>query len=297
MVEILPTIPYSLHEVRRLCRQVTRAVPEIVLGSHHISIHDLNPHTVATGIPVKEHVHSFYEGHIFLEGGGVYHTGREEEVGPAGTLLHGPHMPHSWQEYDTPAFRLLIWFSAEPAIPVFRPAKWPVFPDLVWDAYLLLEEVARAEPGWHHRATARLTGMISRLLSVTGWPDSPRPASVTNTDLVTMIDQLFTDNMSRPLTLADVSAHVGLSERTLCRQFLEITGETVMERLHNLRMDRAAQLLLDTDASIIAIGELVGMPDASYFCRRFNKHFHNTPARYRKGLPPKNQPAVSEVAP
>lgn len=292
MVETLPSLSYSLHEVRRLCRQVARAVPEIALESHRIKVHDLNPHSVASGIPVKEHVHSFYEGHVFLEGGGIYNTGRPERVGQGGTLLHGPHMPHSWREYDLPAFRLLIWFSIEPVVTVSRPAVWPICPDLVWDIHLLLDEVTAAQAGWHHRVTSRLTVIISRLLSVAGWPDSPRPASVTNTDLVYTIDQLFADNLARPLMLADISAHLGMSERTLCRQFLELTGETVMERLHNLRMDRAASLLLDTDAPITTIGELIGMPEPSYFCRRFRQHFHNTPARYRKGLPPKNQPSA-----
>lgn len=288
MLQTLPQISYSLQEVRRLSRQVARAVPEMTLGSHRITVHDLNPHTVAAGTPVKEHVHSFYEGHIFLEGGGIYATGRPERVGPAGSLLHGPHMPHGWRENDIPAFRLLIWFSTEPAIPVLRPERWPVFPDLAWDVALLLEDVEQASSGWHHRVSSRLAVIISRLLSITGWPDSPRPASVTNTDLVTTIDQLFSDNLARPLTLDDISAHLGMSERTLCRQFLNLTGETVMERLHNLRMDRAAKLLLDTDAPISQVGEMVGMPDSSYFCRRFRRHFHNTPARYRKGAPPKH---------
>lgn len=290
---ILPQISYAQNDVRRLCRQVARLVPEIELGNHCIRVHDLNPHSVAAGIPVKEHVHSFYEGHIFLEGGGVYDTGREEEVGTAGTLLHGPHMPHSWREYDIPAFRLLIWFSAEPAIPVVRPVTWPSFPGLVWDVFLLLEEVEQATPGWHHRALSRLRVIISRLLSVTGWPDSPSPAPVTNIDLVNTLSQLFEDNLARPLSLSDISAHLGVSERTLCRQFLELTGETVMERFHNMRMDRAARLLLETDAPISAVGDLVGMPDPSYFCRRFRHHFHNTPARYRKGAPPRRHPAGS----
>ncbi len=282
MTSDILTLPYSLHELRRICRRLTREVRELALEHHRIRIHDIHPDLVPAGQPVHEHVHSFYEGHLFLEGGGMYLTGREEEVGQAGALLHGPHQPHGWAAYAQPCLRLLIWFSMEPMAPVRRPSSWPICPDLFHDAVLLLDELHHARAGWHHRATSRTTTIISRLLSLSGWPDSPRIEPESADELVQRIEQFFRDNLPRPLTLADVTSHLGMSERTLCRNFTALTGETVMERLCQLRMEHAAALLADTNAPITAICAQAGMPDPSYFCRRFHQHFDTTPARYRR---------------
>ncbi|HEX2948473.1 MAG TPA: helix-turn-helix transcriptional regulator [Armatimonadota bacterium] len=165
-----------------------------------------------------------------------------------------------------------------------RPDIWPIWPDLLQEFLLLLDDVHHRTPGWHHRIAPRITIILSRMLSIGGWPNTPMAVPASGTDLVTIIDQFFKDNLARPLTLSDVTAHVGMSERTLCRQFRDLTGETVMERLLNLRMDRAATLLVETDASLAEVGMQVGIADASYFCRRFRRHFDKTANFYRKGI-------------
>ena len=282
MTSNLPEMTYSLHELRRLCRRLTREVREVTLGGARIRIHDIHPDLVPAGQPVHEHIHSFYEGHLFLHGGGMYLTGREEEVGRAGALVHGPHQPHAWAAYREPCLRLLIWFSMEPMLALTRPPCWPICEDLSHDAALLLDELHDARPGWHHRAASRVTIIISRLLSLSAWPDSPRAPAEAPDELVQLLEQFFRDNLTRPLALADAATHLGMSERTLCRHFTALTGETVMERLLNLRMEHAAALLADTNASIATICAQTGMPDPSYFSRRFHLHFDTTPARYRR---------------
>lgn len=275
---------YTIQDLRRLCREITRMASKIVLDGHRIRIHDMHPHYVTTGVPVKEHEHSYYEGHLFMEGGGIYNTGPEEFVGRAGTLLHEPHTPHSWQASEQSALRMLIWFSIEPKVTVPRPTTWPVCEDLLQEVFLLLGDADAGLPGWHHRVNARMTIILSRLLSVAGWPSNPEAAPQSQNDLVSNIKQFFQDNLARPLALSDVAAHAGMSERTLSRRFLEISGETAMECLFNLRMDRAVSLLTDTDIPLTQIGEQIGLPDPSYFCRRFKCYFHQTPNGYRKGM-------------
>lgn len=274
-----PDFP-ALPEVRRCCRLVTRTVPEITLAGHRLLVHDVRPNFIQAGRAVKEHVHSFYEGHILLTGAGCYLTGESQAMTPGGTLLHAPHAAHAWQESTVPCLRLLIWFSIEPGVPVPRPALWPSWPDLLWDIALLLNDAGASTPGWDARVQARLTVILSRLLTIADWP--PTAEHVTSPQpLVALVDQFLRDNLQEPLTLQDIADHAGLSQRTLCRQFSDGTGTTVMERLANLRMDRAAALLAETDAPLWEVGADVGMPDPSYFCRRFRKHFHLTPNTYR----------------
>jgi AraC-like DNA-binding protein len=280
---VRPVFP-PLPELRRRCRALARAVHNVTLDGHRVTIHDIRIHQKGAGRATVEHVHSFYEGHVLLNGAGRYAMGEIQTLGPGGTLIHGPHTPHAWAESEVACQRLLIWFSMEPSVPVGRPAVWPVWPDLLWDLALLFEDAAGIVPGWHHRATARVSVVLSRLLSVAGWPAATHPPAPSRQPLIALVDGFLRDNLARPLTLDDVADHVGLSQRSLCRQFLERTGSTVMERLATLRMDRAAELLAETDATLAEIGDAVGIPDPSYFCRRFRLHYHVTPNSYRQDV-------------
>lgn len=278
---LTPSFP-PLPELRRLCRRLTRATPELSLAGHRVVIHEIRPNNIIAGHRVREHEHSFYESHIVLTGRARYLTGGEQLMTPGGALLHGPRTTHAWQEPDAPCLRLLFWFNIEPVVPANRPSVWPTWPELLWDIALLVGEAQRQERGWQHRATARLTVVISRLLSIAGWPADAQTAPRERTDLVSTVEQFLLDNLARPLSLLDIADHLGVSQRTLCRQFHQQIGTTVMDHLFNLRMDRAATLLAETDAPLAAIGERVGLPDPSYFCRRFRGHFHVTPNVYRQ---------------
>ena len=286
MMTSFPTIKldYSLAEMRRFCRQITSELPEIVFYGHKLRIHDIHPDLVPVGQPVHIHEHSFYEGHLIIQGGGIYLSDNEQHVTEGGVLLHAPHVQHNWAAYNQPSLRLLIWFTLDPMVTLTRPVQWPVVPELFLDVMMLFGEINDNQPGWKQRIELRISIIISRLLAINGWAPqtSTLPSQVSYNDTVQLIEHFFRDNLSRPLTLADVTANTGICERTLCRNFKQLTGETVMERLQTVRMQQAASLLAEGNESLLVIGEKIGIPDPSYFCRRFNKHFNMTPAQYRR---------------
>jgi AraC-like DNA-binding protein len=277
----LPELP-PLNEMRRLCRLVTRAVPAVTLAGHRVTVHDIRPNDQQTGKRVLEHEHSFLEAHVILSGHATYTMGETQRLAEGGTLLHGPHTPHAWEHLEAPCLRLLFWFSIEPAVEVARPARWPEWPDILWDIALVLQDAGERRPGWQDRASARVTVILSRLLSLAGWPETAGAVELPQTQLVATVEQFLRDNFVRPLTLDDIADHVGVSQRSLCRQFQQVTGMPVMEYLFTLRMDRAAGLLTETRDTVNEIGLNIGIPDASYFCRRFRQHFHMTPLAYRR---------------
>jgi AraC-like DNA-binding protein len=271
--------------MRQLCRAISRVVSGVSLPGRRVVVHDIHPHLLPPGYDQREHVHSYYEAHILLAGSARYMRETPQELGPGSALLHGPHMPHTWHTGDTECLRLLVWFTVEPALPVPHDRHWPHWPDALWDIALLLREAEENGSGWETRAQARVTVLLSRLLTLAEWPERAAPREETpERTLADDIDLYFRDNLDRPIALADVAAQVGMSTRSLSRQFHEHTGMTVMERLLTFRMDRAAVLLADTDATLAEIALQVGLPDPSYFCRRFRTHFHVTPQQYRRQL-------------
>lgn len=84
------------------------------------------------------------------------------------------------------------------------------------------------------------------------------------------------------LTLATMAESAGFSPKYFCRVFHETTHFTPMEYLNQYRINRAAEMLLNTNESIEEISYLCGFNDISYFIKLFKRYKNNTPLQYRK---------------
>ncbi|MBA4858329.1 GlxA family transcriptional regulator [Nocardia farcinica] len=92
------------------------------------------------------------------------------------------------------------------------------------------------------------------------------------------------DNLSRPLTLAEIAAHAGTSTRTLLRQFRDQTGTTPLRWLHRARIHRAQHLLETTDHTVERIATQVGFGSPTTFRERFTRVTGVTPHAYRRSF-------------
>lgn len=82
-------------------------------------------------------------------------------------------------------------------------------------------------------------------------------------------------------TLADLSASIGMSENYLCKIFKDDTGTSIIQYTHILRMEKAANLILENNLFLWEIAEAVGISDQFYFNRLFKKIYGMTPSQYR----------------
>ena len=278
----IPDFSYSVREIRSLCQSITRMARTIPLNDSRITVHRLIADAVGEGITSGFHTHSVYEGIILLKGSAEYATDTVQMLQPAHALLLAPFVKHSWRVLDAPCLRLTFEFSIDPPLRVAIPPHWPAWPEILWDVSLLLSDAAKSSPNRYLLVSARLSAIFSRLLTLAEWPNCPPPEAAVPMQFVDIVDNFLRENLARPLTVADVAYHVGMSERSLIRHFRQLAGETVVQRLFKLRMDRAAGQLADTNTPVSAIGSLVGIPDPAYFCSRFRQYFHLTPQQYRK---------------
>jgi len=74
---------------------------------------------------------------------------------------------------------------------------------------------------------------------------------------------------------------VGMSPSTFMRYFKRVTGERFVSYLTRLRMDRAMQVLTETNQPVALVADAVGFPDQAYFSRVFRRHFGRTPSQVR----------------
>ena len=82
--------------------------------------------------------------------------------------------------------------------------------------------------------------------------------------------------------LASTANTIHFSKQYVCRIVKEKTGETFNSLLMNIRLDKAAQYLNETDLTLENIGYLCGFTAASHFSKLFKEHFGCTPSAYRK---------------
>ena len=92
------------------------------------------------------------------------------------------------------------------------------------------------------------------------------------------IDEHYTDGIS----LDEVAGQTGISRYYVSHLFKELMNTTFVGYVNELRLNRAAMLLVTTDRPIIEIASISGFNNLSNFNRAFKMHFGKTPSAYRR---------------
>lgn len=121
---------------------------------------------------------------------------------------------------------------------------------------MLLEETA----GFHNKTTARDTLDIARLK--------------------TMIAFIH-ENYMEKISLEDISSCANISSRECSRCFQRSIKTSPMNYLTEYRIRMAAQMLLQTNDSVLTISENCGFTSSSYFSKVFQNYMGCTPKKYR----------------
>ena len=84
------------------------------------------------------------------------------------------------------------------------------------------------------------------------------------------------------LTLATIAGDLGFESSYLRRVYKITTGMTIIQKLEEIRINRAKYLLLSGKYQNQEIAGMVGFSDPFYFSRRFKQVCGMTPTEYRK---------------
>ena len=97
------------------------------------------------------------------------------------------------------------------------------------------------------------------------------------------------NNLSRKITLADLSWHLHCSTVTLTEHFKNEFGITIMDYVMNKRMEKAQRLLLNSELSIREVADECGFSDNEYFSRCFKETHGMSPTAWRRQEKVNNQ--------
>ena len=99
--------------------------------------------------------------------------------------------------------------------------------------------------------------------------------------------QMMEGNIEDPMSPADLAEEVGMSTRQLERLFRRYLNRSPKRYYMELRLQKARNLLMQTDMSVINVALACGFASPSHFSKCYRSHYNTTPYRERgtQGMP------------
>lgn len=94
------------------------------------------------------------------------------------------------------------------------------------------------------------------------------------------------ENYLNELQLGRICRDMNYTPEALCRQFKQTFNTPPMQYIISLRLEKARQLLQESDLSLEEIAARCSLSSANYLCRIFRQRFGITPGKYRKNPDP-----------
>lgn len=90
------------------------------------------------------------------------------------------------------------------------------------------------------------------------------------------------ENLSQKIAIKDISDQVYVNPTYLCEIFKKQTGQTVLDYITDVRLEKARELLVDTDHNVGTVSQLLGYQDTKYFSRLFKQKWGRLPSEFKK---------------
>lgn len=101
-------------------------------------------------------------------------------------------------------------------------------------------------------------------------------------DIIEFVQKYINENLEGDLSLTVLSELVDLNPAYLCRLYKEITGSNLSQYINEMRIERAKELLINSNLKIYEVAKAVGYYTVSNFNRFFKKEVNITPGEYRQ---------------
>jgi AraC family transcriptional regulator len=115
--------------------------------------------------------------------------------------------------------------------------------------------------------------------------DDARPAPVTGGLApwqVRKVDAHLAANIDAPVKVSDLAALVRLSASHFSRAFAVSYGGGAREHIIQRRLERARQMMIETDEPLGQIAAACGFADQAHFSNRFRRAFETSPLVWRR---------------
>ena len=102
-------------------------------------------------------------------------------------------------------------------------------------------------------------------------------------DITSKVDRFLEKNYrNAALTVQEVADNLGFTYTYLCSAYKKSCGKTVNQRLTEIRVQKANELLTSTNKKLYEVANAVGYADGKYFVKVFTRETGLSPKQYRE---------------
>ncbi len=104
------------------------------------------------------------------------------------------------------------------------------------------------------------------------------------TEDISFVINYMSEHIGEKINIEELAQKVHLSHVGLIWKFRHHLGTTPSDFLGSLRLQKAKQLLLESDLKINEISYICGFSNPYYFSKRFKEFFHQSPSKFREQM-------------
>lgn len=230
--------------------------------------------------------------HYIVSGFGVFvRQGTTHRVGPGEIFVIPPYMETYYEaDRDTPWKYIWIGFTTEDELPAILSQPVINCPG----AGVPFQEMFHCQ-NMENGRSAFLSGCLWKLMGIL--LEQGKPVA----DYIHKAIHFMHAEYVHGITVKEIADRLNLDRSYFSTVFSQRMGASPQEYLINLRLTRAADLMITHGESPSTAAISVGYPDLYHFSKIFKKHFGLSPRAYIKNAehtaPPKESPAEVHSTP
>ena len=245
----------------------------------------------APAFHVAEHRYDIHQWYVCLHGKlSVHLDGNEQVLGPEQSVVVRPNTARRLDVHrQSPGYLVLVFEAPGLDLTALENRLLTMPTALREDLQALIHEVR--QPG--EDSALLLQTLILRLLiglkralagtsAVAHAHAIPALNDASQRDLVMAAEAYLLKHLDQPMQRREIAAALHLSGSHLARVFRAATGRTLVQRLTDLRLEKARQLLLESTLSVTQVASAVGIVSFSHFTRTFKRAVGVSPGSYRR---------------
>ncbi len=246
---------------------------------------------ICDGVTSNFHFHEVYEIY-YLEKGNRNHliNGKNHHAIPGSFILIPPGVPH--QTSGTAFKRRLIHFHSSTLALIYnreyistllKPFEKICFFAPQKNHDYILSLFNNAESAYKNNDCESFLLETAKLLRFISF-QSPNIPNQNNPNLLYEIESYIHENVLDIKNLDDLAKKFFISKYYLCHLFKQNKNISVMSYISDIKIQKAANLLISTDKKINEICRLIGFNSEYYFSKCFSSSLGLSPSKYRKNF-------------